>query len=54
MNGAKWMYNVLSLLGIAVSLYSLYVEHHKEADESYEAFCDISPSVSCSAVISSE
>ncbi|XP_047469780.1 vitamin K epoxide reductase complex subunit 1-like [Penaeus chinensis] len=45
---------VLCLLGVALSLYALYVEFLKEADENYEAMCDINSYISCSKVFTSK
>lgn len=43
-----------SLIGLALSLYAVYVEMKKEADSSFEAVCDISETMSCSKVFLSE
>jgi vitamin-K-epoxide reductase (warfarin-sensitive) len=53
------MYRTLfPLLGIAVALYALYVEHRNAqaaaAGEDYEALCDIKGVGSCSQVLMSE
>lgn len=45
---------VLCLLGVALSVYALYVEFLKEADENYEAMCDINSYISCSKVFTSK
>lgn len=45
---------ILSSIGIALSLYALYVEVSKESDGNYQAMCDISPSMSCSKVFTSK
>jgi len=49
---------LLCIIGIAVSLYAYDVEtkaeHAKETGEEYEAMCDLSPKVSCTAVFTSE
>jgi vitamin-K-epoxide reductase (warfarin-sensitive) len=42
------------ILGICLSLYALYVEFQKELDTDYTALCDISETVSCSKVFTSE
>lgn len=39
---------ILSLLGLAVSLYALHVEHNLDIDAGYRPFCDIASYVSCS------
>ena len=44
---------VLAVLGLCISMYALTVESHLDDDE-YEAMCDISAKVSCTAVFSSE
>lgn len=44
----------LCLVAILLSSYAFYVEHEKAKDDSFEALCDISPEVSCSAVFTSE
>jgi len=45
-----------STAGVAtlVSLYALYIEYRVHQDSDYDAFCDISPSISCSKVLTSE
>lgn len=40
--------------GILLSVYSLYVEHQTSIKADYEALCDISETVSCTDVFSSE
>lgn len=45
---------LLCIIGVSLSLYALYVEVAKEANASYKALCDISPSVSCSKVFTSK
>lgn len=46
----------ISLLGLVVSAYAVYVEHAKQADPSYVAACDLSgwggifKNISCSKV----
>ncbi len=44
---------ITCLAGIALSSFALYVEHQKRLNDSYEALCDISHTVSCSKVFSS-
>ena len=41
-------------LGLCLSCYALYVEFQKELDHDYTALCDISETVSCSKVFTSE
>lgn len=41
-------------IGLSASLYAYYVESKKEADSAYQAACDISETISCSAVFSSK
>lgn len=43
----------VSVLGILLSGYSIYVHQRKEANKDYKAFCDISEEVSCSKVFTS-
>jgi len=45
---------LLCMWGIGVCIYALSVEFHKEADPGYEAMCDISETMSCSKVLTSE
>eukprot|EP01127_Copromyxa_protea_P015156 TRINITY_DN4316_c0_g1_i2.p1 TRINITY_DN4316_c0_g1~~TRINITY_DN4316_c0_g1_i2.p1 ORF type:complete len:187 (-),score=19.05 TRINITY_DN4316_c0_g1_i2:23-583(-) len=42
-----------ALVGVLVSLYSIYVELHASQEDDFVAFCDITPSVSCSKVLTS-
>lgn len=42
------------LFGLAISFYALVVEHKAKLDAEYVALCDLSPSVSCSKVLTSE
>ncbi|XP_065890537.1 vitamin K epoxide reductase complex subunit 1-like [Dysidea avara] len=44
---------ICCLLGVAISLYALHVEHEHEKDSNYEALCDIGPQASCSQVLTS-
>ena len=48
-----WIHLVLCLLGILVSVFAFYVEKTKETNADYRAVCDISETVSCSAVFAS-
>lgn len=45
---------LLIIAGILVSLYAYHVETSKEANAAYQAFCDISDSISCSKVFTSK
>uniref|UniRef100_A0A7S1TWY3 vitamin-K-epoxide reductase (warfarin-sensitive) n=1 Tax=Phaeomonas parva TaxID=124430 RepID=A0A7S1TWY3_9STRA len=45
---------VLATAGIALSVFALYVEIRKEADEGYEALCDFNEHMSCSKVFTSD
>lgn len=45
---------MLSILGFALSYYSVWVELSKELDPNYKAFCDFAEGVSCSAVFTSK
>jgi uncharacterized membrane protein/protein-disulfide isomerase len=45
---------VLALLGLGASLAALYVHYRLIADPSYTSFCDISETVSCEAVLTSQ
>ncbi|KAK7020295.1 Vitamin K epoxide reductase complex subunit 1-like protein 1 [Halocaridina rubra] len=47
-----WMI-ILCVIGVALSIYALYVEISKESDQNYRAMCDISESISCSRVFTS-
>ncbi|CAL8276790.1 unnamed protein product [Arctogadus glacialis] len=44
---------LVCLLGIVLSLYAFHVEREKARDESYQAICDVSTSISCSKVFTS-
>jgi len=48
----KW-FLLLSLLGMAVSYYTVFVGNSRTRDPSYKALCDISESISCSDVVTS-
>ena len=52
--GARTVYIVLSVLGLVLSIYSVYIENLKLKDENYTALCDIDETISCSAVLTSE
>jgi len=45
---------IFTAIGLALSLYALYVEYRASNDETYEAVCDISDQISCSKVFLSE
>ncbi|XP_014468210.1 PREDICTED: vitamin K epoxide reductase complex subunit 1-like protein 1 isoform X2 [Dinoponera quadriceps] len=45
---------ILCVIGLALSVYAYIVESNKELDASYAALCDISETISCSAVLNSE
>jgi vitamin-K-epoxide reductase (warfarin-sensitive) len=40
----------ISLVGLGLSCYSLYVELQLETDNDYVALCDITPRISCTKV----
>ena len=42
-----------ALTGLSISLYTAYVYTQKRDDPEYEAYCDISETVSCSRVVTS-
>lgn len=44
---------ILCIFGILLSCYAYYVKIRKEKDSSYQAMCDISEHMSCTAVLSS-
>ena len=50
---ARTLIIVLASLGLAASVYSLYVHYQILADPSYTSFCDVSETVSCEAVMTS-
>lgn len=39
--------SVFALLGLGLTLYTLYVEFEIESNKNYKALCDISEKVSC-------
>lgn len=45
---------ILCVVGVVVSLYAYYVETKAEADDGYEAMCDLSETISCTKVFTSE
>ena len=45
---------LISVIGLSISVYAIYVENKKTQDESYQALCDIGEKISCSAVLTSE
>lgn len=45
---------LLCSLGLALCGYAYYVEVSKAEDENFQALCDLSPEVSCSAVLTSQ
>ena len=45
---------LLAILGLILSIYSLYVEKKLEAQKSYSPVCDISKTISCSAAFESK
>jgi len=49
----KWSL-IVSGLGFLISYYAFFVSSSKQNDSSYMALCDISESMSCSAVLTSE
>lgn len=38
----------ISFIGLAISLYALYVEHNLDSDINYQPMCDIAYYISCS------
>ena len=48
-----WL-RILSVCGLMVSLYAIFVEYNVSQNSSYEALCDISPEMSCSRVLTSD
>ncbi len=47
-------YIVLSIVGLLLSCYAVYIEHAKTNDKDYVAFCDIDENISCTSVLNSE
>lgn len=45
---------ILAVVGLLLSIYSLYVEKKLESQKSYSPVCDISKDVSCSAAFTSK
>lgn len=43
---------IVSVLGVLLSAYALYVEHKKAEDELYVAACDINSWIACSKYVS--
>jgi len=50
----KFFNVVLSLAGLGLSLYALYIETKFHAEEEYVPLCDIDEKISCSTVFTSE
>jgi len=50
----KFFNVVLSLAGLGLSLYALFVETKASKDEEYRPLCDIDDQISCSAVFTSK
>ena len=48
------LHTVLCILAFALCCYAYYVETSKLEDDEFEAMCDFSPEVSCSAVLISK
>uniref|UniRef100_A0A146MIX5 vitamin-K-epoxide reductase (warfarin-sensitive) n=1 Tax=Schistosoma mansoni TaxID=6183 RepID=A0A146MIX5_SCHMA len=42
------------IVGILICIYALHVEHSKESNKEYRAFCDVSEYMSCSNVLTSK
>ena len=51
---ARTLIVAFGLLALGASVASLYVHYHMLADPSYTSFCDISETVSCEAVMTSQ
>jgi len=51
---ARLAFVLLALLGLGASLAALYVHYRMIVDPSYTSFCDISETVSCQAVLTSQ
>ncbi|KAL6951827.1 Vitamin K epoxide reductase complex subunit 1-like protein 1, partial [Sarracenia purpurea var. burkii] len=49
-NGSLLMINVV---GLILSVYAYHVNVSKQAEPDYRAFCDLSPTMSCSRVLTS-
>ncbi|VDK68641.1 unnamed protein product [Litomosoides sigmodontis] len=45
---ASYICATVSFIGLALSLYALYVEHNLDLDINYQPMCDIASYVSCS------
>ncbi len=45
---------ILSGIGVALSLYALYVKHKLQQDKGFKALCDINEKVSCTKAMGSE
>lgn len=45
---------IFVVFGLAISMYAIFVEHKAQLDSEYIALCDLSPSVSCTKVLTSE
>lgn len=48
MTASTTLIRIMSVLGMLLSAYALYVEHRKAEDELYVAACDINSWVACS------
>src|SRR5687767_13399579 len=51
---ARTLIMVLAVLGLGASVAALYVHYRMLADPSYTSFCDVSATVSCEAVMTSQ
>lgn len=57
MSEKSWNERVLvigTLIGLLLSLYTIYIEHNISYNQNYIASCDINAQISCSKVITSE
>lgn len=45
---------VLCICGIALSSYAIYIKSAKDADENFQATCDLDETISCTHAIMSE
>ena|SRR5690554_6617978 len=45
-----WLFTIACEVGVAVSVYAVYVEKKVKEDAEYVAMCDFTPAVSCSKV----